>query len=123
MEDLTKLLGDLLNSPENMKKVQDAMAALGIGDNGAEPSLPPPAPAAPLATVSDETLPDLSKLLSLAPLLADFSKDDQNTLLLKALRPYLHGDREKRLDEAIKILHFVKLMPLLRESGLLSSLF
>lgn len=61
---------------------------------------------------------DLSVLAKLAPMMASMNRDDQDTVLLKALRPYLHGDREKRLDDAIKILRFIKIMPLLREKGL-----
>lgn len=61
---------------------------------------------------------DLSVIAKLAPMMASMNRDDQDTVLLKALRPYLHGDREKRLDDAIKILRFIKIMPLLREKGL-----
>lgn len=61
---------------------------------------------------------DLSILTKLAPMMASMNQDDQDTILLKALRPYLHGGREKRLDDAIKILRFIKIMPLLRDKGL-----
>ena len=54
----------------------------------------------------------------MAPLLSSMRRDDENTVLLKALRPYLHGDREKRLDDAIKIMQFIRVMPLLRDRGL-----
>ena len=61
---------------------------------------------------------DLSILTKLAPMTASMNQDAQDTILLKALRPYLHGGREKRLDDAIKILRFIKIMPLLRDKGL-----
>ena len=57
-------------------------------------------------------------LTKMAPLLSSMRRDDENTVLLKALRPYLHGDREKRLDDAIKIMQFIRVMPLLRDRGL-----
>lgn len=63
-------------------------------------------------------MPDLSALLKLAPLMGNLNKDDENTALLKALRPYLHGDREKRLDDAIQILRIMKVLPLIQEKGL-----
>lgn len=50
-------------------------------------------------------------LTKMAPLLSNMRRDDENTVLLKALRPYLHGDREKRLDDAIKIMQFIRVMP------------
>ena len=62
---------------------------------------------------------DLSMLAKLAPLLSGMGQEDENTALLRALRPYLHGDREKRLDDAIQIMKFMRVMPLLQEKGLL----
>ncbi|MBO5934106.1 MAG: hypothetical protein J6Q94_01320 [Clostridia bacterium] len=50
------------------------------------------------------------------------SGDDHRTALLKALRPMLSEERQKKADEAIKILRIIRLIPLLRESGLLSGL-
>ena len=60
----------------------------------------------------------MSVLLKLAPLLGGLNKEDENTALLKALRPYLHGDREKRLDDAIQIMRLMKVLPLIQEKGL-----
>jgi len=34
---------------------------------------------------------------------------------LKALRPYFEDERRKKVDEAIKIIKLLKLLPLLRE--------
>ena len=143
MDDLTKMLENLLNSPDGMEKIQSAMAALGgLADQPQEtaaPAVPAPASdggldlsgllaalggggAAPAAALPAENrgsgLPDLSMLTKTAPLLSNMRRDDENTVLLKALRPYLHGDREKRLDDAIKIMQFIRVMPLLRDRGL-----
>ena len=96
MDDLNKKISDLLGSPDGMARIQSMMEALGIGGG----------------------MPDLSALLKLAPLMGNLNKDDENTALLKALRPYLHGDREKRLDDAIQILRIMKVLPLIQEKGL-----
>ena len=40
-------------------------------------------------------------------------KDNQDTRLLRALRPYLHGEREKRLDEAIRLLQMAPLLQMI----------
>lgn len=142
MDDLTKKLENLLNSPDGMEKIQSAMAALGgLADQPQETAAPAApaqdsggldlsgllaalggggaAPAAALPADSKSSgLPDLSMLTKMAPLLSSMRRDDENTVLLKALRPYLHGDREKRLDDAIKIMQFIRVMPLLRDRGL-----
>lgn len=54
----------------------------------------------------------------LAPLLSGIKNEDENTRLLNSLRPFLSGDREKRLDEAIRMLRMLKVMPLLKDQHL-----
>lgn len=106
--DLGQKLNNLLNSPEGMAKISEMMAALGA----AAPEAPPP------PEVPNESAPDLSAILKLAPLLSSMGQDDQNTALLKALRPYLHGGREKRLDDSVKLMQLLKFLPILQERGL-----
>ena len=119
MEDeLSRKLDQLLNSPDGVEKIRSTMAALGLSaDTPAPPpeTSEPPKPPEPSAAEGSEVL---SGLLGLAPLLGKLEKDDQHTALLKALRPYLQGGREKRLDESIKLLQLMKLLPLL-QGGLL----
>lgn len=108
MEDeLSKKLDSLLNSPEGTEKIRSTMAALGLSADDAP--APPPEASSPT-----DTAQPLAGLLELAPLLGSLGGDDQNTALLKALRPYLHDGREKRLDESIKLLQLIKLLPLLQ---------
>lgn len=122
MEDeLSQKIDRLLNSPEGMQQIQNAMAALGVSLGGGDGTAPAAAPTAvPEPSASPEPSGNdggLSGLLQLAPLLGSLGKDDQNTTLLKALRPYLHDGREKRLDESLKFMQLLKLLPLLQEKG------
>lgn len=139
MDDMGQKLNDLLNSPDAMAKIQSMMASLGLdgaGGGSESPSPPPaypqaeaaPAPATQAASDSGASLGglgsmlgglDMSAIMKLAPLLGTFNQDDENTALLKALRPHLHGEREGRVDDAIKIMHLVKLLPLLQDKGIL----
>lgn len=140
MDDLSQKLNDLLNSPDSMNKIRSALSAMGLGgDEGGKAAAPEASPAqtpdlsALLAGltggqtgVSGEKPAggqggglDLSMLAKLAPLLSGMGQEDENTALLRALRPYLHGDREKRLDDAIQIMKFMRVMPLLQDKGLL----
>lgn len=129
MDDLNQKINDLLNSPDGMARIRNMMEALGLstdeGKDGqpAAQTAPPepeetPDPPVPAPAASGGGMPDMSILLKLAPLLGNMNKDDENTVLLKALRPYLHGDREKRLDDAIQILRLMKFLPLIQEKGL-----
>ena len=116
MDDLNEKLTRLLSDPNSMAKIQGMMAALsGESDAPAAPAAPPqpPPPSAPL-----DGLPDLSMLAKLAPLMGAFGKEDDDTRLLQALRPYLRGEREQKLDETMKMLRLTKLLPLLQEQGI-----
>ncbi len=110
MDDLNEKLERLLNDPDSIAKIQATLSALGNESAPAEPS-PPPPPA--------PTGPDLAALTKLLPLLTDSAQENEDTRLLMALRPYLHGDRVGRLDETMKLLRLAKLLPLLQEQGIL----
>ena len=107
MEDLSEKLAGLLSSPEGMQKIQSAMAALG----GALPQeeTPPPPPA--------ENGPDLAMLGKILPLLSNLNQENEDTRLLSALRPYLHGQRAQRLEESMRLMQLMRLLPLLTEGG------
>ena len=114
-DELSKKLDSLLNSPDGMDKIQSMMAALGISPETLTAPAVPPEPQ-PEPTPSP-AMPELDGLLKLMPLLSQMGKDDQNTTLLKALRPYLHGDREKRLDDSVRMMQLLKFLPLLQKGG------
>ncbi|MBQ3202419.1 MAG: hypothetical protein IJB36_02115 [Clostridia bacterium] len=113
MEDLSEKLTQLLSSPEGMSKIQSAMAALG-GMMGEE--APPPAPA-PSPPPSADLGIDMAAISKLLPLLGNLNQENEDTRLLAALRPYLHGQRAERLEESMRLLRLMKLLPLLTEGG------
>lgn len=113
MEDLSEKLTQLLSSPEGMSKIQSAMAALG-GMMGEE--APPPAPA-PSPPPSADLGIDMAAISKILPLLGNLNQENEDTRLLAALRPYLHGQRAERLEESMRLLRLMKLLPLLTEGG------
>lgn len=110
MEDLSERVTQLLSSPEGMQKIQSMMAALGGGPP--QEQTPPPAPTPP--TDGGVDMAALSKIL---PLLGGLNQESEDTRLLSALRPYLHGQRAQRLEESMRLLKLMKLLPLLTEGG------
>ncbi len=64
----------------------------------------------------------LGMVTKLAPLLSQVNREDDSTRLLRALRPLLSSSRQKKVDEAMKILQMMRLLPLLKESGVFSGL-
>lgn len=111
MDDLNEKLERLLSDPDGIAKIQAAMSALG-GRDTAEPA---PASAPPPSAV-----PDMTALTRLMPLISDLGADSDDTRLLGALRPYLHGQRVQRLDESMRLLQLIKLIPLLQQQGVLT---
>lgn len=105
MEDLSEKLDRLLSSPDSLKQIEELMAAFG---GTTEES--PPTPAAPLP--ADAFGGEM--LFKLLPLLSAFGQEDENAALLRALRPHLGKERQKRLDEAEKMMKLVRLLPLLK---------
>ncbi len=122
MADLGERLQQLLSSPDGMQKLQGAAEQLQdmLGNNGdasamlsglfgnAAPNAPPPVPEM-----------DLSLLTKAMPLFTAMNEEDDSVKLLKALRPYMHGDRVQQLDEMIKTLKWFRLAMLLKEKGML----
>lgn len=107
MEDLSEKLTQLLSSPEGMSKIQSAMAAIG---GMMEEEAPPPPPASELGV-------DMAAISRLLPLLGNLNQENEDTRLLAALRPYLHGQRAQRLEESMRLMRLMKLLPLLTEGG------
>ncbi len=96
---LAGVLGSLGNSQQGQP--QNALANLGGLGNNAQM---------------------LGMLTKLAPLLSQVNQEDDSTRLLHALRPLLGADRQKKVDEALRILQMMRLLPLLKESGVFSGL-
>lgn len=127
MDDLTEKISALLNSPDGMKKIQSTLSALGMGGDDGGDTGPAPArrgcgapfpPAVILPAGTAAGFPTCRCWPGWRPLLSGIKNEDENTRLLNSLRPFLSGDREKRLDEAIRMLRMLKVMPLLRDQHL-----
>ncbi|MBQ5840825.1 MAG: hypothetical protein IIW40_02605 [Clostridia bacterium] len=112
MDDLGEKISKLLSSPDAMEKIQSAMAAFGVQESASQ------AASSPLPPAPAGGLPDLNAIAKLAPLLSSMGQDNNDTRLLQALRPYLHGERAGRLDETMRLLRLLRLLPMLQESGL-----
>ncbi len=74
------------------------------------PSAPPPA------------MPDMGAFLKLQQAFSKMNAEDDNTRLLRAIRPYLRPERQEKADQAIRMLRLFALLPALTESGLLAGL-
>lgn len=64
---------------------------------------------------------DLGALMQISQALANASEDN-NRRLLAALRPFLHEDKQARLDKAMKLLKLYAVYTQLKNSGMLNDL-
>lgn len=146
MEGLEQQLNQFLSDPNSMKQLQSMMSSLGLGQQGGgnsgtaspAPPAPPPAPApapdlsslagmlgtlgggqtAQAPPTQSLAAPDtLAMVAKLAPMLNQLNREDDSTRLLMALRPLLGAERQKKIDEAVKILQLMRLLPMLRDMG------
>lgn len=122
MDDLSSMLGEFLKNPESMEKIKSLAGMLG-GGSGPPPSAPAAPPAVPLSEPDNrpagEDQESLRMMMKLAPMLSRFRQEDDSTRLLRALRPFLNEEKRKKLDEAIRLMQLVRMIPFIRNSGLL----
>ena len=136
MDDLGSKLNGLLNDPQSMEKIKNLAAMLGLdaspGKEHPSPAAAPPAAPAPEPPPSAESPLGLSALsgipqldpqmrgsiMKIMPALSSFRQEDDATRLLRAIRPFLGEERRKKLDESIRLMQIVRMVPLLKKGGL-----
>ena len=50
------------------------------------------------------------------------ASEDERCKLIKALKPMLSDERQKRADEAVRLLKLASMLPAIQQSGILNSL-
>ena len=109
--DIQDKISQIMSDPEAMQQVRSLGKMLGLSTE--QPAEPKPEP-------EDELSGELiSKLTSLAPLLSKTGEDDDAARLLSALRPFLSEEKRLKLDSAKRMLRILRLLPVIRDSGLL----
>lgn len=113
MDDMSQKLMSLMNDPEIMSKIQGLSGLLSQGEAKEEPKQKPPEP---LSKPSEPILPMdmMGTMMKIMPLLNSLKEEDETTRLLKALRPFLSDTRQKKLDEGIRLMRIMRLLPLLK---------
>ena len=116
MGDIQNKIAEIMADPEAVKEIQSLVKMLGLGSE--EPAPAPPAASAPDVgnMLSGEALGAVTRLM---PLLSTVNQEDETSRLLTALRPFLSDEKCRKLDSAKKMLRIMKLLPVLKEGGLL----
>ena len=109
MDDMSDALGKLLGDPETLQQIY-RLKDLLMSDDEAENS-----EHKRQADTVSENNDTVTQMMTLLPLISDMNKDDDTTRLLKALKPFLREERRAKIDEAIKMLRLMKLLPLIQQ--------
>lgn len=125
-------LGAILNSltPDDIENLKQTAASVlgGMGENEAPPKesqlKPKQEQAQPdfnalLKNMGGLGMPDLSQLSAIVPILQAFNSQDERLDFINALKPLLSEERQKKADEATKLVKLMSVLPLLRERGIM----
>lgn len=116
MDDLANKISEIMSDPQALKQIQGLGEMLGLNNtsNSVVHNTPD----------NNNDAPDMMGMVTkLAPILGNINKEDDTTRLLFALRPFLSAERRKKLDEAAKLIKMMRLLPVIKDTNLLDSLF
>lgn len=116
MDDLADKIGDFLKDPNALEQIMSLGSMFGIGSDEAKAESDEKSSDQSDAQVFPEDI--MGTILKLMPILMSMNKEDENTRLLNALRPFLKEEKRKKVDEAIKMMQMFKLLPLLKSQGI-----
>ena len=142
MDNMQDIISSVLSNPDAVQKLRSLGKDLGLMDNSTSDNQPdknsttqhssqqnPPFDISALSGLlspqnksnqNTSLSPEImSRISSFLPLLSGINQEDDTTALLNSLRPFLSGDKHRRLDEAEKMLRIMRLLPKLRQSGII----
>ena len=125
MSDIASQINQVLSNPEMMEQIkalsglfgQSAAPSVNAADNVNSESVSPIVQPSPLDMLGTDGLQAAMKFV---PLLSELKKDDETTRLLHAIKPFLSPARQSKLDEAVRLLRVIRILPLLKNQGLIN---
>ena len=64
---------------------------------------------------------DLNLIVQIQKAMQALSASSRNVELLRTLKPHLSEARAKKVDDAIRVMQLIQLLPMLKESGIFGS--
>ena len=129
MDDIASMITQFLESEEGMAQLSAVSQALGLGDISStlqqnEQSGSGGSGSALNRGAKQQSMPqiDMNTLMMMQRAISMMGQEDKNTELLRALKPHFSPERAKKVDDAIKIMQMMRLMPMAKELGLFDRL-
>ena len=138
MDDISSRINQILSDPQSMQQLQTLAQSLGLSAP-AETTAPPPSPSGGIdmsqvgALLSQFGLGqqqqappppsiDMNSILQIQKAMQLFANGNKNVELLRSLRPLLSERRQKKVDDAVRIMQLIQMLPMLKEAGLFGAL-
>ena len=118
MDDLTSKITELIGDPEGMKRISDIASSLMSSQKEEQTKKEPEKTEGSFLSDMQLDPVQMGNMMKMMSVLKNQNQEDDNTRLLIALKPHLSEERRKKVDKAISMLKIVKLLPILKESGL-----
>lgn len=137
MDNIQEKIAQIMSDPEAMSQVQSLGKMLGLGNQSSPVENAPstghidsvinnnrnPVPVSTVNVNNSVPTEMMSKIMKLMPVFQQMNQEDDVTRLLQALRPFLSEDKCRKLDSAKKMLQMIRIIPLLKEVGIMDSGF
>lgn len=132
MDNIQEKIAQIMSDPEAISQVQSLGKMLGLSNQSpvenktstgsVDAILNNNRNPVPVSTANiNNGIPTemMSKIVKLMPLFQQINQEDDVTRLLQALRPFLSEEKCRKLDSAKKMLQMMKIIPLLKEGGII----
>lgn len=119
MDSMEDKLGSILNDPKMMQQIMSLAQSLGQNTQPQQKQEPPQKQEAPT-----QSFPEIDPMMlkSLSSMAGQGSIDSNQRTLLKALGPYLHQDRIRKLEKAMRAAKMARIASTFMNQGGLSFL-
>ena len=123
MEDIGEKISALLNSPDGMERLKTLAEGLLSNSSTTEYEEKSTQQSNSISLPDNilQNMENIGGIMRIVNVLSKEQKDSRIELLL-ALKPHLSNERADRIDKAVSILKVARILPILRDEGLLDSL-
>lgn len=119
MDEIAEKLSEIMGNPVAMEKLKNIASGF-LGKSNDKPKKENNSQSEGILNSLNSIPSDtMQKIIGIMPLLNSINREDDNTRLLNSLRPFLSNERCKKLDEAIKLMQIIKILPLIKNSGII----
>ena len=121
MEGLTEKITQILSDPEMISNIKSISGLLGSSEKSQNQENEDESPKTDGEESSGFSLPPeiIGMVFKLMPILSSLNSEDKYTKFLEALRPLLSDEKQKKLDSCSGILKIMRILPLLKNQGIL----